>query len=128
MIPIEQLRVGNLLMDSESETLRVQSIIRWPDKCFLHSLDEETLCEIECEDLNPVPLSHEILKACGFEFSFGSWTRKDDEDMNLIVEFAGSHCQLTTQSGYVGNPFKYLHQLQNLFYALTSTELKYNEK
>ena len=78
-------------------------------------------------DLEPIELTEEILLKCGFEktivntvikawlkFSF-YLTIRDDGD--FFYEWKGGNIQV-----------KYLHQLQNLYFALTGTELIYTPK
>ncbi len=80
---------------------------------------------IPLSHLHPIPLSPSILDKCGFKQDGGS--------------FEKGIYQLSTQKngkGYkpwviadeynhqIGEVILYLHQLQNLYYALTQTELK----
>ena len=74
--------------------------------------------------VEPIPLDSDILIKCGFEFVSGIWA-KSAHDTRFKIEFAGSHCQLLNTGGYIGEPFQYLHQLMNIFYCLTNTEIEY---
>jgi len=84
---------------------------------------------IALQDLHPIPLTPEILVKCGFKklnnawvpidysatdylkWSFTIWDNKDGTYRYNSAEFIPE--------------LKYLHQLQNLYYALTGEELIY---
>lgn len=71
-----------------------------------------------------VPLTKNVLLLFGFKFHGGLWWI-DEGARFPKIEFAGSHCQLI-QNGYIGEPFQYLHQLQNLYHSLTGNDLIYS--
>lgn len=90
----------------------------------------EKVYKIEVDAINgvawpyckPIPLSPEILEKCGFEekdnhknFQFKVYT-KDDFTFNTNHGWWYFNRNLDRQP-------KYLHQLQNLYYALTQNEL-----
>lgn len=72
-------------------------------------------------DLEPIPLTEEILLKCGFE-----------EDANLFHNNIALYKNGVGGFNYNANYFEhdnlisvdYLHQLQNLYFALTGEELK----
>lgn len=83
----------------------------------------------EAEEGSPIPLTPEIFKQCGF---------RSNHKVPFSIE---RFCVYTLGSGYLfewskkddqfGTPatnFKYLHELQNLFYALHGEELPVNVK
>ena len=70
------------------------------------------------KSLNPIPITSEILKKCGFEFSNGLF-RSD----SCCLEYAVWHGKYL-KTGYVGSAFRYLHQLQNLYFEVTGEELQ----
>jgi hypothetical protein len=89
----------------------------------------------------PIPLTPEILESAGFE-------REEDEILNVyskkylctcpiqdskpdhidfkIYEDNYGNWYLYFEGAGIGNGFKYLHQLQNLYYTLTGHELTIN--
>tara|TARA_R110000868_G_scaffold328540_2_gene589371 strand:- start:610 stop:1002 length:393 start_codon:yes stop_codon:yes gene_type:complete len=87
--------------------------------------DAECLLSIE-NDLQPIPLTEEWLVKFGFE----KLTSKSDgfivdsysytRGVSFIVHFDGE--RLSTNF-WQGNEKKYVHQLQNLYFALTGQEL-----
>lgn len=74
--------------------------------------------------VDPIPLTEDILLKCG-----ASLVTYQNEKINsfFINQFRFQH----EEQGYclfgsewtIGEPFNYLHQLQNLFFALTGEEL-----
>jgi hypothetical protein len=83
---------------------------------------------LEYELVNPIPLNEEILLKCGFEKSndldkfyhldlLNEWTR---------IYFNPKHniCQLSINQYDSCIRIKYLHELQNIYFALTNEELQ----
>lgn len=65
MIKAEELRIGNYLQDTlHKQPVRVVNINRTTIRvCFDNELEEQLL---SCQDLEPIPLTEEILLKCGF--------------------------------------------------------------
>lgn len=105
---------GNIVGDSEGdEYTKVDSnVIKYID-------EGNTMTHYE-----PVPLSPEILEACGF-IKHQFITGYEIDSMYGILCFIDGGWQIyDNDDGYVNNPIKYLHQLQNLYFALCGEELK----
>lgn len=73
----------------------------------------------ENKNLIPIPLTEEILLKAGFKKRIGggpigSYTRKRHSIHCGITHFQINHCL----------PFQYVHQLQNLYFALFGEELE----
>lgn len=87
-------------------------------------------------DLRPIPLTPEILEKAGFETFGGRYSKRIDEYILLVVDpadfyrygfysfskdFEDHHNPIIlSQDNFVES----LHQLQNLYFALTGTELE----
>lgn len=83
----------------------------------------------------PIPLTEEWLIRFGFKKDINDWftnsfvaSIQDSVTMIYINIVSGSAC-LTDfddreQMSYVGNKIKYVHQLQNLYFALTGEEFQ----
>src|SRR5687767_669454 len=89
---------------------------------------------IHCGDIVVIPLTPEILEKCGFEYEdLGNdsphewWIHKEHKRFQLW-DFNGEHwiLAMADQYGLPTEHFKYLHQLQNIYFALTNTELNIN--
>jgi hypothetical protein len=79
----------------------------------------------------PIPLTEDILLKCGFEFKGGIGYKSPNNEEhwyfstgNGFIPNALNHRNTLKKDGYIG--VYYLHQLQNLYFALTTTELEIN--
>lgn len=68
------------------------------------------------EEMKPIPLTEEILLKCGFDTESIPYHCING---NVVIYYS----QGDFLCKYTGHEIKYLHQLQNLYYALTGTEL-----
>ena len=90
----------------------------------------------------PIPLTSEILEKCGFKLNDDRdlKTRHPEDNLKYSLEvseyqyigvtnddswFVGGHHSNPFYGHYLRYDFKYLHQLQNLYFALTNEELIY---
>jgi hypothetical protein len=80
----------------------------------------------------PIPLTPEILEKCnGFQPAIGGTYYLPNENwkadfMGLEPCPSGGYYRLNEEYAEVGDTIQYLHQLQNLYFALTGTELEIN--
>jgi hypothetical protein len=121
MIEAKELRQGNWVINSDNEYQQV-GVIRSVITKY-----------------NPIPLTSDILSKCGFKkYSYEpNYTLGDDfEKSEKCDEYTqGKLCIMDWGKGFIlSNSFSFdlrveiktLHQLQNLYYALTQTELIVN--
>jgi hypothetical protein len=103
---IKELRVGNLLYNGFNELIEVKNISHYNTSGFL------------LETLKPIELTEEWLQKFGFELydsvEFRHFYRKNDFDLNQDYQPIDFDCI----------EIKYVHQLQNLYFALTGKELE----
>jgi hypothetical protein len=129
-----ELRIGNLLKDSLGEIIEVTDISK-------DGINHNYGCvTIGIEELNGIELSEELLTQLGFAkmtdttpynyriyksktffyIRYGTFTT--DKGLTNLIGFNGL---------FVGNKFvrviKYVHEVQNLVFALTGEELKLKE-
>lgn len=76
--------------------------------------------------ITPIPITSEILEKCGFKKVADEFYKKDNlyfknYDMDLCL--GGTHYILDDFEDITTGECKYLHQLQNLYFALTGEEL-----
>lgn len=92
--------------------------------------------------LKPIPLSEDILLKCGFEkiLTFNEWRRNkilkhehfnfplyEHEKINMyLYPFFGGNFLFYNGCTMNVSHIPYLHQLQNLYYAITGKELEIN--
>jgi hypothetical protein len=81
---------------------------------------------------NPIPLSPEVLTACGFEKigedGYIIYEFEDEKNPNegFRVEYEGEgYAYYYPSNTAMDVQINYLHQLQNLYYCLTGEELNY---
>lgn len=87
----------------------------------------------------PIPLTPEILEKCGFEKMEREWYQKKyftdcvevAEEMEIVHNAKTKRCGVRDSDdddnpyAMTGKIIKYLHQLQNLYFALTGEELEF---
>lgn len=121
MIKANEIRVGNWLNDPRQYNPK-----------FFPKTDngyfKATARDIQyAEEFEPIPLTEEILLKCGFEYV--------EEVFSYCCKFHNIY--ISTIGEFIFAPFctndsdclvkiKYLHQLQNLYFALTGQELEVN--
>jgi len=124
----KELRLGNLVYYGESIRL-ITMIQDNPSRKAVGVDNMITYIEV----LKPIPLSGELLVKCGFKLGTGSeseqYCLKIDSYLEIRIyhddfswEFADARESITPNCKW----FKYLHQLQNLYFALTNQELQIN--
>jgi hypothetical protein len=111
----KELRIGNLLKCAKI------------DNFFEVSYEDLGYINDGISESKPIPLTEEWLLKFGFkEVIVDSWYSKLAENKNTIN---------ISKSGLVAinddkpiRAIEYVNQLQNLYFALTGTELEYNER
>ena len=117
MIKANELRIGNWVIGHEDEALQLESIS--PFELGIFNFRWEWLKYIKL-----IPLTEEILLKCGavkkdkyFEFK--------ETLLRLTFNNGLWHCSIgDDKHGFMFRFIKYLHQLQNLYFALTADELE----
>jgi len=118
MIATNELRIGNWVRIRESDTkVQVES--------YMLNVSELSNCQ-------PIPLTPEILEKCGFEihskYSFWNFITKNGFAISMWMEdkpCAGFEIKGVCYWGEGFTEVKHLHQLQNLYFALTGKELTF---
>lgn len=132
MINAQDLRIGNWV-GTGGYRVQIKSLA----ELFCHTTAKEGKVMHSYEFVHPIPLTPEILIACGFQKvrQDGGYEYFNHEKLTtyfFISRFDATGIKYSlvfTEGGVSYTPnsyanFKYLHQLQNLFYILTSKELK----
>jgi len=124
-----ELRLGNWV-EANSPMMQVKEITEHTVGLYMPGSEADPFL-YDIEDIRHIKLSPEILEKCGFEDMH--------EKTYGYVEFADKlHAIYSTADGYSFHPFctndkdcqikiKFLHQLQNLIFALTGEELTYKQ-
>ena len=127
MVKANELRIGNCLRLSDNSTVKKEF---WgtPKEVTIKDLDFISTYPDQ-QYLEPIPLTPEILEACGFELNLGcvneyqisledgfwlSWNTKSETLWYSSVQ-RGFYKML--------RHLKYLHELQNFYFLFTGSEL-----
>jgi hypothetical protein len=127
MIKANELRIGNYMTPIVPLTGSWAEKQRVNDNIF--SVIPETFQGIErLEYFQGIPLTEEWLVKFGFEKSDGDyyWKVTDELDFAFGVSFTGSSWRIRNVISKIG--CVYVHQLQNLYFALTGAELMITKK
>ena len=116
-----ELRIGNYLMSKGGES--PAKVVAIADKyvsfnTFLGQMN------VPYEDVEAIPLTGEMLEKCGFENVANLF-----ELNKMAIYMPGGNYKngrLYYNSWFIIEPPLYLHQLQNIYYALTGEELEIN--
>lgn len=115
MIKASEVRIGNWV-NCYKATFSITAI----NNTHVEGLGNEGHFDIL--DCKPIPLTPEILEQAGFE--------KDGEviyrQRNTMLYFGANFVDYYHYGHPIKNDIQSLHQLQNLFYALSGTELTIN--
>lgn len=115
-----ELRIGNWVASMFGKDIEVLGISR-------HNKIETDRMDEDIDTLKPIPLTEDWLLKFGFEF------------INEVCGYADRlHIIYQTKDAFIFHPFctndkycqieiKHVHQLQNLYFALTSEELTIKE-
>lgn len=116
---IEELRVGDwIVIDSMNAFEQPNTPLRVSIDMFV-ALDRMELFK---DQLQPIPLSPEILIKAGFFKYNNAYVLKEPSTNMAKFEFSIWE-NITYNTGEIEPPFDYVHQLQNLYFALTGKEL-----
>jgi hypothetical protein len=115
MIQANELRIGNLITDPDFPNIP-STVIEIQSDGFIVTNYNDGLVNV---DADPIKLTEEILIKCGY-------SEKDLETGKILVigESFDNVIGYTIRSLSPNIVIKTVHQLQNLYYALTSKELE----
>lgn len=140
-IKTTELRIGNLIYDDFNEIHIVEKIESkkfndWngsdPSLIVFSKPKDSNNNMYSCDTVTGIPLTEEILLNLGFELVNDSGDSKDYSikgfDYYVGIDHEDIRIDFVTKSGcycvfYDDERFQYVHQLQNLYFALTGKEL-----
>ena len=119
----EELRIGNYVLDEENKVRLVTELSR---ALIRTSFDLILLAS----EVKPIPLTEEILLKCGFEINGKYYRSKYIQDsIKLIYDFNQRVLYFKYKGEFspmiqIPRAIESLHELQNIYYALTGKELE----
>jgi len=126
-----ELRIGNIVFDTVGRCNTYVNIIApWKEDPNEWVVSTSNMPPLFNSSVEPIPLTEEWLKRLGFEkLTYKSKGFKSDSysytgGPSLIVHFDGVRLSVNF---WQGNEKRYVHQLQNLYFALTGEELTIKE-
>lgn len=121
-----ELRIGNLLSFSGEPVAINAGFIH---DCDYWNKNPERQDAVSFENVEPVPLTDEWLERFGFEKDeeSSSWSKiVSMPQFDYCFEISNKY-QEFFQPDFLSIDIKYVHQLQNLYFALTGKELTIKE-
>lgn len=115
---VKDLRIGNIIKDRGSN---IPYFILGANK-FKNIIEWDSLFEYE-----PIPLTEEWLLKFGFHKHNNAWVQDDFNENNNRFYFSiwsDTDEDFRYNSSEFDVELNYVHQLQNLYFALTNKELK----
>lgn len=131
MIDVKELRVGNLFQDEDNTPCYFAGAWQRADGWIVRDSANNTY---KPSVVYPIPLSAEVLEACGFTptndkpyIDQDAWSI--GESRSRLI-FSGDRVHKLLSNGHylaiVAYDVMYLHQLQNIVHALSGDELTFN--
>lgn len=121
MIKANELRIGILIRDYRGAVRKVTGRDIYKQCALDGDREDQSVGPV----LNPIPLTPEWLERMGFE-KFGNRYGLGDESIDFGIDQENSFFYWN-QSEIPDVQLKYVHQLQNLYFALTGEELTIKE-
>ena len=127
----KELRLGNLILYRD-EPREVSSISKFTITFYNEYWVDDPIIDLDFFRLKPMLLTDEYLLKIGFEKHHMDYffKRYDIDDFRSEVEISESSdgngfilC-VSYNEYWIGEPFLYVHQLQNLWFSLTGKELE----
>jgi len=125
-LDLQQFRIGNLIQ-SDGEVFAIDSVSRNPDNSVVISAGALHVYPAGLELDLVIPLTPEWLERAGFKITqvyeqVNEWFLKP---LSIQTDY---DIYMVTRIGVDDLELKYVHQLQNLYFALTGQELVFNPK
>jgi len=124
MIRSEELRRWNWVNGNKDGWSKNVQVYRFDDEHIQHT--DKSNNPVELKYFSPIPLTEEWLLKFGFKnyerlrFSLGGTLIVDLEDFTVGI----NECDVFW---FLSNDIMYVHQLQNLYFALTGEELVFKQ-
>lgn len=111
----------------KASELRIGNIVSAPEVGHVPLMSEDIMdFQYGQKEFEPIPLTEEWLKRFGFaEVSEdGLWQADDEELFQIQSEYLNEQWGHIWDAAFTNAPLEYVHQLQNLYFSLTGSELE----
>lgn len=122
MIQANELRIGNWISYDNNDV----QVFELPYLIDIDEGKEDYLVNsVWLNEHEPIPLTPELLERCGFRKLSNEWVIQGPEYLEYFEMRYDKFYYTGGEGVCFGKGCEYLHQLQNLYFALTGTELTY---
>lgn len=120
-----ELRIGNrIIYEATTHIVTAIGVIYPEDVVSVWENDKETPYRHKEDEIDPIPLTEEWLLKFGAVKTFDNWQFTISVGA-ITLHFRRNNEWYSELGGiYLGSKIKYVHQLQNLYFALTGNELE----
>lgn len=123
MIPPNEIRIDDWFSHNKSWSYREKDgPFQWTESDW-YAVGE---CTLFLENVDPIPLTLELLQRCGFILEHVTAYGKPYyyHPAGIFLDFYNKKFSLCYKTGYsIAMPFDSVHKLQNLFFDITGEEL-----
>jgi hypothetical protein len=121
MINVNELRIGNNVLDEYGNVSIINTI-----SYGVRISNDKYKWESKSEDqIHPIPLTAELLLECGFEKNIDDFISPiNGSEKFFFYKYGDSEILYLSYCEDDLLKIKHLHELQNLYFSLTKTELK----
>lgn len=121
VLKASDLRIGNKLLFL-GDVVTFKNITEFREDGIFWIKTFEPKIESKNFHFKPIPLTEDWLLKFGFELKYGCFLLSTNRGTILIEEDLAQISSVISHDGFM-SPCKYVHQLQNLYFALTGSEL-----
>ena len=122
---IKELRIGNYISPLGIGLTKVEGFCIWDNL-----IQSSNFAERDIEDFEPIPLTEDWLLIFGFEKDSQVNLFRLENKLGIIVYYPKTSVEkakinfMLTNASFMINTIRYVHELQNLCFALTQKELE----
>lgn len=132
-ININDLMIGNLVNYEQTTHIITEITDRVISSRWYKQPIDEPDYECSIDEIKSIPLNKEILLKCGFKFNkcgisgADMWQGLDIWSKDGITLRGDVDCKFGLKlAGFINTEYRYIHELQNLFYIVTKQHLQIN--
>ena len=123
VITVQQILCNRLVYDAQIELNRAAVNVKGSSRTDYVTQLNEVVKEVDYHEVEPIALTPDILRKCGFRnFLREQWILRIGNS-NLDFEFVDERVRLRSPAPSLAS-IKYLHQLQNFLFAISMHELE----